>query len=272
MCAADCVVKPGDRLLVEVSCKDAYLRLCCVAVVRDGAVLRLGSWEGGDVWGSESGSSPEVELCSALAGLQTDREGPIEPFMLECSELALLNNTHYHQNFQAALGKLLRGLKERRSGPQTSEPLYVLDVNEGFSLISLMASQLGLNLAAGPESESESGCALVRAYSSVEKEQHQTILRLLAQGNGVPVEALEFWLNHVEDDSAVLQRPTTERLWSAIILDCVETCGLIRQKLMEKATLARYLLDLSLGPLSIQFNYVIFTVCTTILQLSRGSL
>ncbi|KAG5286285.1 hypothetical protein AALO_G00013150 [Alosa alosa] len=239
----DCAVKPGDRLLVEVSCKDAYLRLCCVAVVRDGCVLRLDSWEGGDVWGSDSASNPEVELCSALAGLQTDPEGPLEAFMLECSELALLNNTHYHQNFQAAMNKLLTRLKETRSGsPVTaegSEPLYVLDVSEGFSLISLIAAQLGLHLADG----SESGCGLVRAYSSVEKEQHQTILRLLAQGNGVPVGALEFWLNHVEDDSAVLQRPTTEKLWSAIVLDCVETCGLLRQKLMEKATLARCLLE-----------------------------
>lgn len=240
LCAADCSVKPGDRLLVEVSCKDAYLRLCCVAVVRDGCVLRLDTWEGGDVWGSDSASNPEVELCSALAGLQTDREEPPEAFMLECSELALLNNTHYHQNFQAAMGKLLTQLKEARSGlqdpAQSSEPLYVLDVSEGFSLISLMAARLGVNLAEG----SESGSALVRAYSSVEKLPHQTILHLLAQGNGVPVKALEFWLNHVEDDSAVLQRPATEKLWSAIVLDCVETCGLIRQKLMEKATLARY--------------------------------
>lgn len=238
-CYADCEVKPGDTLLVEVSCKDAYLRLCCVAVVKDGCVLRLDSWEGGDIWGSDSASTPEVELCSALAGLQTDREGPTEAFMLECSELALVNNTNYHENFQAAMDKLLTRLQESRTGPQiiqqALEPLYVLDVSEGFSLISLMAAKLGLNSTAG----SESACALVRAYSSVEKEQHQTILRLLAQGNGVPMEALEFWLNHVEDDSAVFQRPSTEKLWSAIVLDCVETCGLLRQKLMEKATLAR---------------------------------
>ncbi|XP_063074289.1 protein arginine N-methyltransferase 9 [Engraulis encrasicolus] len=239
----DCEVKPGDTLLVEVSCNDAYLRLCCVAVVKDGCVLRLDSWEGGDIWGSDSASTPEVELCSALAGLQTDREGPTEAFMLECSELALVNNTNYHENFQAAMDKLLTRLQESRTGPQiiqqALEPLYVLDVSEGFSLISLMAAKLGLNSTAG----SESACALVRAYSSVEKEQHQTILRLLAQGNGVPMEALEFWLNHVEDDSAVFQRPSTEKLWSAIVLDCVETCGLLRQKLMEKATLARCLLE-----------------------------
>lgn len=240
----DCAVQPGDRLLVEVSCKDAYLRLCCVAVVRsDGSVLRLDTWEGEDVWGSGSASSPEVELCSALACLQTDREGPLEAFMLESSELALLNNTHYHQNFRAAMGKLLTGLRDARGGqPEGApglDPLYVLDVSEGFSIISLVAAHLGLSLA----DSSCSGSGLVRAYSSVEKEHHQTILRLLAQGNGVPVESLEFWLNHVEDDTAVLQRPTTEKLWSAIVLDCVETCGLLRQKLMEKASLARYLLE-----------------------------
>lgn len=41
----------------------------------------------------------------------------------------------------------------------------------------------------------------------------------------------------------MLQRPSREKLWSAIILDCIETCGLIRQKLMEKASLARCLLE-----------------------------
>lgn len=103
------------------------------------------------------------------------------------------------------------------------DPFYVLDVSEGFSVLSLMAASQGQ----------------VKAYSSVEKTQHQAVLRRLARANGVPEEALEFWLNQVEDEQAVLQRPSREKLWSAIILDCVETCGLVRQKLMEKATLAR---------------------------------
>uniref|UniRef100_A0A8B9GXJ6 Protein arginine methyltransferase 9 n=1 Tax=Astyanax mexicanus TaxID=7994 RepID=A0A8B9GXJ6_ASTMX len=113
-----------------------------------------------------------------------------------------------------------------------SEPLYVLDVSEGFSVLSLMAARLG----------QDSGTVL-RAYSSVEKEQHQALLQLLGQSNGVEESAVEFWLSQVDDESALLQRPASEKLWSAIMLDCIETCGLIRQRLMEKATLARCLLE-----------------------------
>uniref|UniRef100_A0A8C8FAN8 Protein arginine methyltransferase 9 n=1 Tax=Oncorhynchus tshawytscha TaxID=74940 RepID=A0A8C8FAN8_ONCTS len=192
----------------------------------------------------------EAELCSALACLGTEQSsGPRDYTMLECAEMALLNNQPYHDSFRRALAKLITNLKDARSvqGPSQGQglevmpltdppsgpmdpgpdPFYVLDVSEGFSVLSLMAASQGQ----------------VKAYSSVEKTQHQAVLRRLARANGVPEEALEFWLNQVEDEQAVLQRPSREKLWSAIILDCVETCGLVRQKLMEKATLARCLLE-----------------------------
>ncbi|KAJ8278038.1 hypothetical protein GJAV_G00083110 [Gymnothorax javanicus] len=218
-------VKPGDELTVEVSCEDAYLRVRTVAVVRDGHTFSLDSDLGPSGPGTES---TEAELCSALSSLQTDSLRD-QGCMLESAEIALLNNTHYHQSFSRALGKLVAALRPQipnEDGP-SPEPFYMLDVSEGFSVLPLIAA----------------GRGLVRAYSSVEKEQHQAILRLLAQANGVQQEALEFWLNHVEDDINVLQSPDAEKLWSAIVLDCVETCGLIRQKLLEKATLARCLLE-----------------------------
>uniref|UniRef100_A0A9J7XC26 Protein arginine N-methyltransferase 9 n=2 Tax=Cyprinus carpio TaxID=7962 RepID=A0A9J7XC26_CYPCA len=214
-------VKCGDEILVEVSCKDSYLRLCCAAIIRDGHTFHMDN-----VTPKILTASPEAELCSALAGLQTSQEKPCA-FMLESAEIALLNNTAYHNSFQRAMSKLLVSLKSTRRSDTELDPIYVLDVSEGFSVLSLIAISPGL----------------VQAYSSVEKEHHQTMLRLLAKGNGVLESTLEFWLSHVEDDSAVLQRPATEKLWSAIILDCIETCGLIRQKMLEKATLARCLLE-----------------------------
>ncbi|KAG9275701.1 protein arginine N-methyltransferase 9 [Astyanax mexicanus] len=231
---AHCSVKCGDELLVEVSCRDAYLRLCCVAVVRDGQTFHLDSMEDDD--GLISQSNPEVDLCSALASLQTRHDTPANMFTLECSEIALLNNVTYHNSFRTALDKLLTSLRasQETQDPEVccSEPLYVLDVSEGFSVLSLMAARLG----------QDSGTVL-RAYSSVEKEQHQALLQLLGQSNGVEESAVEFWLSQVDDESALLQRPASEKLWSAIMLDCIETCGLIRQRLMEKATLARCLLE-----------------------------
>lgn len=224
------LLKPGDELVVEVSCRDAYLRLCSVAVLRDGREIRLDKRRD-----PREAANPEAELCTALSGLQTDQSRQAKDFsMLECSEIALLNNLDYHRCFSSALDKLICQLKLKlpnqegsnsssgsRSGPD--ELLYVLDVSEGFSLLSLIAARLGQ----------------VKAYSSVEKSRHQEVLKKLARSNRVPERRLEFWLNHVEDEQGVLQRPSTEKLWSAIILDCVETCGLIRQKLMEKASLAR---------------------------------
>uniref|UniRef100_A0A672KP05 Protein arginine methyltransferase 9 n=1 Tax=Sinocyclocheilus grahami TaxID=75366 RepID=A0A672KP05_SINGR len=137
-------------------------------------------------------ANPEAELCSALAGLQTNQEIPSCTFMLDSSEMALLNNTVYHNSFQ----------KRSQQSDTELDPIYVLDVSEGFSVLSLMAAQLGFDSS----EDKQISPGLVQAYSSVEKEHHQTMLRLLAKGNGVLESALKFWLNHVEDDSALLQK------------------------------------------------------------------
>ncbi|XP_069022854.1 protein arginine N-methyltransferase 9 [Embiotoca jacksoni] len=230
------VLKPRDELVVEVSCRDAYLRLCSVAVLRDGHKIHLDK-RVDSIYPENPTSNPEAELCSALACLQTDQTKDL--CMLECSEMALLNNHDYHQSFCSALAKLISQLKGRKreqgcvfqSDPtipsQCSSLLYVLDVSEGFSLLSLIAASQGH----------------VKAYSSVEKSKQQEVLNRLAHSSGIAEQHLEFWLNHIEDEQGMLQRPSREDLWSAIILDCVETCGLIRQKLMEKASLARCLLE-----------------------------
>uniref|UniRef100_A0A672KV61 Protein arginine methyltransferase 9 n=1 Tax=Sinocyclocheilus grahami TaxID=75366 RepID=A0A672KV61_SINGR len=125
-----------------------------------------------------------LRLCSEI---------PSCTFMLDSSEMALLNNTVYHNSFQ-----------KRRSQQSDTEldPIYVLDVSEGFSVLSLMAAQLGFDSS----EDKQISPGLVQAYSSVEKEHHQTMLRPLAKGNGVLESALKFWLNHVEDDSALLQK------------------------------------------------------------------
>ncbi|XP_029005687.1 protein arginine N-methyltransferase 9 isoform X2 [Betta splendens] len=234
-------LKPHDELVVEVSCRDAYLRLCSVAVIRDGHEIRLDKHLDLQLLKSISNANPEAELCSALACLQTDQNQTKDLCMLECSEMALLNHQDYHQGFCSAMAKLifqLRSKCEKRSGGNSDlgecvnstdcgDLLYVLDVSEGFSLLSLIAASQGH----------------VKAYSSVEKNKQQDVLRRLAHSNNIPEQRLEFWLNHMEDEQGMLQRPSREKLWSAIILDCVETCGLIRQKLMEKASLARCLLE-----------------------------
>lgn len=230
------VLKPQDELVVEVSCRDAFLRLCSVAVLRDGHEICLDTLQDPQNTGDPvSNQTPEAELCTALACLQTEQNQTKDFCMLECSEMALLNNQEYHQSFSSALSKLISQMKvkcqnkEPGSGVQSdsADLLFVLDVSEGFSLLSLIAASHGH----------------VKAFSSVEKVKQQEVLKRLAQSNNVPEQHLEFWLNNMEDEQGMLKRPSREKLWSAIILDCVETCGLIRQKLMEKASLARCLLE-----------------------------
>ncbi|XP_023813413.1 protein arginine N-methyltransferase 9 isoform X1 [Oryzias latipes] len=237
------MLKPGDELIVEVSCRDAYLGLSGVAVLRGGRQIHLDksrSWPRSENLVPNPNPNPEAELCTALACLQTNQKQSKDSCLLECSEMALLNNTDYHQSFRSALDKLISQLKGKlhsgegaalNTDPAGSTPasdlLYVLDVSEGFSLLSLLAASQGG----------------VKVYSSVEKSKQQEVLKRLAHSNGISEQLLEFWLNRVEDEQGMLQRPSGEKLWSAIILDCVETCGLIRQKLMEKASLARCLLE-----------------------------
>lgn len=226
-------LKQGDKLLIEVSCHEAYLRLCSVAVLRDGQEIHLDRHL--DLPDPRPNPNPEAELCSALACLQTDQVQAKDFCMLESSEMALVNNGEYHKSFCSAITKLISQLKinhqnkgqKLKVSADSSELLYVLDVSEGFSLLSLIAASQGH----------------VKAYSSVEKSKQQEVLKRLARSNNITEDNLEFWLNGTEDEQGVLQRPSTEKLWSAIILDCVETCGLIRQKLMEKASLARCLLE-----------------------------
>ncbi|KAM6940472.1 protein arginine N-methyltransferase 9 [Xenentodon cancila] len=230
--STDCfVLKPRDELIVEVSCRDAYLRLSSVAVLRDGQKIHLDDHKDSQNRGNHIPTpNPEAELCSALACLQTNQSQNKDFCMLECSELALLNNHDYHQSFSNALAKLISKLevKHQYHEPGSSAgPLFALDVSEGFSLLSLIAASQGH----------------VKAYSSVEKSKQQEVLVRLARSNDISEQHLKFWLNHMVDEQELLQRPSREKLWSAIILDCVETCGLIRQKLMEKASLARCLLE-----------------------------
>uniref|UniRef100_A0A5F9DV89 Protein arginine N-methyltransferase 9 n=1 Tax=Oryctolagus cuniculus TaxID=9986 RepID=A0A5F9DV89_RABIT len=167
---ADYWIKPGDHVMMEVSCQDCYLRIQSINILdlehemdttksfnKNKDLLSLGN---------------EAELCNALANLQTN-------------------------------------------------------VSEGFSILPVIAGTLGQ----------------VKPYSSVEKDQHRITLDLISEANHFPKETLEFWLRHVEDESAMLQRPKSDKLWSIIILDVIEPSGLIQQEIMEKAAISRCLLQ-----------------------------
>uniref|UniRef100_M3XGP2 Protein arginine methyltransferase 9 n=1 Tax=Latimeria chalumnae TaxID=7897 RepID=M3XGP2_LATCH len=242
----NCVVKPGDMLVVDVSCQGYYLWISSVAVLSS-----EGSVDSGRALvqaNSSPASGSEAELCTALANLQTTNEHGkvVQRCMLESSEIALLNHLQYHESFKAVMCKILkpllphtdlqdvdldasnRGKNEAEDSLNLNpDPMYILDVSEGFSVLPLIAAKLGP----------------VKAYSSVEKQRHQAALHFLAETNCIAKGSLEFWLSHLEDDTVLLQRPKSDKLWSLIILDSIETCGLIRQELMEKAALARCLLQ-----------------------------
>lgn len=220
-------MNPGDIVLVDVSCPDCYLRLDLVSISRDGKLDHSTSC-------SNMLSGNETELCDALASLHTShQEDSVQvPCILDPNEIAMLNNTAYHESFKVAINNVISSMApgDHRvsngvSSPEEhySDALYVLDVSEGFSILPLIAAQLGK----------------VKSYSSVEEEQHCIALQKLTERNGMAKESLEFWLNQLDTDDDVLQRPKSDKLWSIIILDVVEPCGLIRQEVMEKAAIAR---------------------------------
>lgn len=230
--------------MMEVSCQDYYLRIQSISV--------FGSEDEMDVGKSFTKNKDllsvgnEAELCSALANLHTRQPDAVEQTcLLESTEIALLNNIPYHEGFKMAMRKVLSSLTpgkvcqamdthcqnnavscgsgQNNCEESTPEPFYVLDVSEGFSILPVIAGTLGQ----------------VKPYSSVEKDQHRIILDLICEANHFPKETLEFWLRHVEDESAVLQRPKSDKLWSIIILDVIEPSGLIQQEIMEKAAISR---------------------------------
>ncbi|XP_053438353.1 protein arginine N-methyltransferase 9 isoform X2 [Nycticebus coucang] len=245
---ADYWIKPGDHVMMEVSCQDCYLRIQSINVLglecemdvaksftKNRGLLSLGN---------------EADLCTALANLQTSKPDAVEQTcILESTEVALLNNMPYHESFKMAMRKVLSllstgklcqamdthcennemdsGMRQNNPVQNTPEPFYVLDVSEGFSILPIIAGTLGQ----------------VKSYSSVEKDHHRIALDLISEANHFPKETLEFWLRHVEDESAVLQRPKSDKLWSIIILDVIEPSGLIQQEIMEKAAISRCLLQ-----------------------------
>ncbi|XP_034969998.1 protein arginine N-methyltransferase 9 [Zootoca vivipara] len=232
----DYSLRSGDSVAMEISCQDCYLRIQKISLVT--------SEYGMDVERNFKEKNSEAELCSALASLQTTNALGQE-CMLESTEIALLNNRRYHECFKAAIGKVLSSLslrehsmdvdshsnelnlgKNQSNNSVTPDPLYVLDVSEGFSILPVIAGKFGP----------------VKAYSSVEKDHHQVALSLISEANKFPKETLEFWLNHLQDENMVLQRPKSDKLWSIIILDVIETSGLIQQDVMEKAAISRCLL------------------------------
>ncbi|XP_045322151.1 protein arginine N-methyltransferase 9 isoform X1 [Leopardus geoffroyi] len=245
---ADYWIKSGDQVMMEVSCQDCYLRIQNIGVFSSEHEMDVGKDFSKDKDLFSLGS--EAELCSALANLQTSKPDAMEQTcILESTEIALLNNNLYHESFKMAMRKVLSSLTPEKlcqamdthcqnnemscgSGQSNSEesipePFYVLDVSEGFSILPIIAGTLGQ----------------VKPYSSVEKDQHRITLDLISEANHFPKETLEFWLRHVEDESAVLQRPKSDKLWSIIILDVIEPSGLIQQEIMEKAAISRCLLQ-----------------------------
>ncbi|KAB0370222.1 hypothetical protein FD755_018184 [Muntiacus reevesi] len=245
---ADYWIKPGDQVMMEVSCQDCYLRIQSINVFHSEHEMEVGKSFTRNKDLLSFGN--EAELCSALANLQTSKPDVVEQTcVLESTEIALLNNIPYHEGFKMAMKKVLSSLTPEKlgqamdtqcqnkemsceSGPSDAdrsipEPLYVLDVSEGFSVLPVIAGTLGQ----------------VKPYSSVEKDQHRVTLDLICEANHFPKDTLEFWLRHVEDESAVLQRPKSDKLWSIIILDVIEPSGLIQQEIMEKAAISRCLLQ-----------------------------
>ncbi|XP_063271314.1 protein arginine N-methyltransferase 9 [Prinia subflava] len=240
----DYSVKTGDTVVMEVCCQDCYLKIQKISSLPSECGMDFSARD------ETPGLGNEAELCHALAGLQTSsrQDGRAAVCVLEPTEMALLNDTAYHECFRAAMAKVLLPPNPSRDSPSMdidghssgmnpqehpesspgveTEALYVLDVSEGFSILPIVAGKLGP----------------VRAYSSVEKEQQQAALHVIAEANHFPKETLEFWLSHLEEESVVLQRPKSDKLWSIIILDVIETSGLIQQEVMEKAAISRCLL------------------------------
>ncbi|XP_072352195.1 protein arginine N-methyltransferase 9 [Scyliorhinus torazame] len=244
-------VKPGNTLVVDVSCKNSYLVFHSIAILNHENKMEI---EVNTMSNQTSNNlASEAELCDALANLQTTSEPKTNLLhcLLESSEIARLNNTQYNDHFKSALSSVLSSLTSvdggigvsqniddrslnmncentngQSSSDLTSDMLCVLDVSEGFSILPLIAAKLGP----------------VKVFSSLEKVLQQAALSALAELNDISKDVLEFWHNYLEDDSPLLQRPQTGKLWSVIILDAIEMCGLIRQGLVEKAILARCLL------------------------------
>ncbi|XP_048189706.1 protein arginine N-methyltransferase 9 isoform X2 [Perognathus longimembris pacificus] len=248
---ADYWVKPGDHITMEASCQDCYLRIQSINVLDlDHEMEVVKSFTRNKDHKDLLSLGNEAELCSALANLQTSKPDSVEHMcILESTEIALLNNTSYHEGFKMAMKRVLSSLAPEKlcqamdtqcqdneaccgtgqsyTAQNIPEPFYVLDVSEGFSVLPIIAGTLGQ----------------VKPYSSVEKDQHRIALDLISEANHFPKETLEFWLRHVEDESAVLQRPESDKLWSIIILDVIEPSGLIQQEIMEKAAISRCLLQ-----------------------------
>ncbi len=125
-------------------------------------------------------------------------------FMLDRHELGRLNDIDFNAAYCQALQKVIKDNGFRS----------VLDITQGFSTLTLQALKLGASEACSMET----------------RPANQDLLRYLAASNQLAVDGVTFRGRNFEDwDSS----------WDVLVTELVESCGCLRQQVLEDIALAR---------------------------------
>ena len=219
------MVRCGDALEIKCDVNGSCFRFTCTEIVHGspvGGVPRNDSTcedvsrtehrvdEATDT--EEESREETMSVGGACLGveLRTDVQ-PTTLYLLDRPDLGRLNDIHFNKTLSRAIQTILaQTTPSRRS---------VLDLTQGFSPLAVQSLKLGADYA----------------HVATENETHKELLRDIAVLNGVDPSRLSF---------SDCKFRGQHREWSVIISELVETCGCMRQEILEDIALARYALSL----------------------------
>ena len=127
-------------------------------------------------------------------------------FFLERYEMSRLNNIDFNTAFCSAMQRL----KQRT----TSCDFRVIDLTQGFSPLGLQAVKLGAS----------------DVWINEDMPNNQLLLHCLTKANSIEDDTVQFGNKNLEENDGN---------WDVIITELVETCGALRQQVLEDIALAR---------------------------------
>ena len=212
------MVRSGDALEIKCDVNGSCFRFTCTEIVHgvsqnDSTCEDVSRMERHvdeairmeDEEGCEETTSVGVGARSVMADVQSRTL-----YLLDRSDLGRLNDIHFNKSLSRAVQTIL--------AQTTPSRCSVLDLTQGFSPLAVQSLKLGANYA----------------HVATENETHKELLRDIAMSNGVDPSRLSF------SDCKLRGQ---HREWDVIVSELVETCGCMRQEILEDIALARY--DLS---------------------------
>lgn len=146
------------------------------------------------------------------------------PHYLSNIEVSFLNDLDYNVSVCQAVEKLLTALTEKNL------PRRILDISQGISFVPLQALKLGADKV-GVFGQSHANAELLMKVAT---DNSIDLNRLFVTAEHESLESLAHSISQEQ-----IEKPGPGSMWAGLIVDLIESCGCLRQQILEDVALAR---------------------------------